>query len=170
MFEVHVLIAFMSVFFSSRKTAFLCWLDTFSIPPRYLVSCRASKAFFLSQSRHFLDTWWIDRDSHCLLDTFLTPRRSIELQYLFSCLAPSILLDTSAVEIYWGAYLNCDRDFLSHFSIFLQSVRSISTYRALFFTPTFIQRDFWHFLASNHLVWSCYPLFFMHFMILKLRF
>ena len=62
MFEVYVLIAFMFVFFNSRKTAFYTWLDTFSIPPRYLVSCRASKPF-----------------SYRNLDTSSTPGGSIEI-------------------------------------------------------------------------------------------
>ena len=35
----------MSVFFTSRKTTFKSWLDTSSIPPRYLVVCWASLAF-----------------------------------------------------------------------------------------------------------------------------
>ena len=35
---------------------------------------RASKFFFLSQSQHLLDTWWIDRESSYLLDSFLIVR------------------------------------------------------------------------------------------------
>ena len=75
-------IAFMSVFFSSRKTVLKSWLDTSSTPPRYLAICRASQAFFLSQSRQLLDTWWIDRECSCLLDSFSTPGGSIELLFL----------------------------------------------------------------------------------------
>ena len=68
-----------------------------STPPRYLAICRASQSFFLMQSRHLLDTWWIDRESSCLLDSSSTPGGSIELLFLnliLCCSIPS-----------W--YLNC---------------------------------------------------------------
>ena len=51
-------------------------------PPRYLAIYRASQAFFLTQSRHLLNTWWIDRESSCLLDSSLTPGGSIKLLFL----------------------------------------------------------------------------------------
>ena len=51
-------------------------------PPWYLAIYRASQAFFLSQSRQLLDTWWIDRECSCLLDSFSTPGGSIELLFL----------------------------------------------------------------------------------------
>ena len=60
---VACLIAFMSVFFSSLKTVFKNLLDTwlsFELP-----------CFF---SYCNLDTWWIDRESSRLLDSFLTAR------------------------------------------------------------------------------------------------
>ena len=57
----------MFVFFSSRKTVF-------KKLARHLTICRASKFFFLSQSQHLLDTWWIDRESSYLLDSFLIAR------------------------------------------------------------------------------------------------
>ena len=50
------------------------FLKACSTPPRHLATCWASKLFFLSQSRHLLDTWWIDRESSCLLDSFSTAR------------------------------------------------------------------------------------------------
>ena len=50
------------------------FLKACSTPPRHLAIYRASKLFFLSQSRHLLDTWWIDRESSCLLNSFLTTR------------------------------------------------------------------------------------------------
>ena len=53
-----------------------------STPPRYLAICRASQAFFLSQSRQVLDTWWIDREYSYLLDSFSTLGVSIELLFL----------------------------------------------------------------------------------------
>ena len=83
-------IAFISVFFSSRKTVFKNWLDTSLTPPRYLDICRASQAFFLTQSQHLLNTWWIDRESSCLLDSSSTPGRSIELLFLKLILCYSI--------------------------------------------------------------------------------
>ena len=51
-------------------------------PPRYLAIYRASQAFFLTQSRHLLDTWWIDWESSCLLNSSLTPGGSIKLLFL----------------------------------------------------------------------------------------
>ena len=59
----------------------LFW-KTGSTPPRYLAICRASQAFFLMQSWHLLDTWWIDRESFCILDSSSTPAGSIELLFL----------------------------------------------------------------------------------------
>ena len=43
-------------------------------PPRHLAIYQASKLFFLSQSQHLLDTWWINRESSCLIDSFSTTR------------------------------------------------------------------------------------------------
>ena len=84
-------IAFISVFFSSQKIVLKSWLDTSLTPPRYLVICRASQAFFLSQSRHLLDTWWIDRESSCFLDSSSTPGGLIEILFLNLILCCSIL-------------------------------------------------------------------------------
>ena len=50
------------------------FLKACSTPLRHLAICRASKLFFLLQSQHLLDTWWIDRESSCLLDSFSTAR------------------------------------------------------------------------------------------------
>ena len=46
--------------------------------------CCQSRFFscFLSLSLQLLDTWWIDRESSCLLDSFLTPGGSIKLLLL----------------------------------------------------------------------------------------
>ena len=74
------------MFFTSRKTV----LKSSSTPPRYLTICRASQAFFLTQSRHLLDTWWINRESSCLLDSSSTPGGSIELLFLNLILCCSI--------------------------------------------------------------------------------
>ena len=68
----------MSMFFTSRKTAFKSQLDTSSIP-----CCLSSfLSFFISQSRQLLDTQWIDRESSCLLDSFSTGGGQIELLFL----------------------------------------------------------------------------------------
>ena len=110
---------------------FLCWLDhwlscmldcihicvfllsknyfeklarTSSTPPRYLAICRASQAFFLTQSRHLLDSWWIDRESSCLLDSSSTPSGSIDLLFLKLILCCSIL----------ARYLSCWRPLSRH--------------------------------------------------------
>ena len=67
---VACLIAFMSVFFSSRKTVFKSLFDT-SSTPGYLSSFQA---FFLiaisTPPRHR----WINRESSCLVDSFSTAR------------------------------------------------------------------------------------------------
>ena len=109
--------------------------------PWYLAICRASQAFFLSQSRHLLDTWWIDRESFWPLDSSTTPGGSIEPHILllvflfldsFSTHDLSTLLfstparqmswhhlDTSSVKIYWGLYLSSSCDPPVIFSISL---------------------------------------------------
>ena len=59
---------------------------------------------FRSQSRHFLDTLWIDRESSCLLDSFSTPGGSIELLFL-------ILMCCSSIP---SRHLSCRRAFSRH--------------------------------------------------------
>ena len=103
----------MFVFFTIRKTGFKSWLDTFSIP------CCLSTffSFFLSQSRQLLDTWWIDRESSCFLNSSSTPGGSIELLFLdlLSCSSiPQLSTTISSIptsiassipasnELYWG--------------------------------------------------------------------
>ena len=87
-------IAFIYVFFSFRKTVLKNWLDTSSTPPWYLAICRASQAFFVTQSQHLLDTWWIDRESSCILDSFLDTS-AIEDQILNTYLDTSRYLHLS---------------------------------------------------------------------------
>ena len=67
---VACLIAFMSVFFSSQKIVFKSLLDTSSTQ----LSIELPSLFFLSQSQHLFDTWWINRESYCLLNNFSTAR------------------------------------------------------------------------------------------------
>ena len=145
-------IAFISVFFTSRKTVLKNWLDTSSTPPRYHAICRASQAFFLTQSRHLLDTWWIDRENSCLLDTWWIDRASVlESDSLFldtSTVDDQILdtylnsfLDTSAVEHYWRIYifLLCDPSLIS--SIFLDMSVIVHLPNTLIFTPNLFLKD-----------------------------
>ena len=90
----------MSMFFSSRKTVLKSLLDISSIAS-YLSSFLS---FFLSQSRQHLDTWWINRASSCLLDSFSTPGRSIELLFLIRYFCSSI--PTSVDEHFLDTYLD----------------------------------------------------------------
>ena len=60
-----------------------------STTPRYFAICRASQDFFLTQ--HLLDTWWIDRESSCLLDNSSIPGGLIELLFVNLILYCSIL-------------------------------------------------------------------------------
>ena len=141
-------IAFISVFFTSRK---LFW-KAGSTSPRYLAICRASQAFFLTQSWHLLDTWWIDRESSCLLDSSLTPRGSIKLLFLnliLCCSIPQLSTtsfstptltasstppDTSAIEHYWRVYIYFHRDPSLIFSISLDLSATVHLPNTLFFT------------------------------------
>ena len=113
-----------------------------STPPRYLAICRASQAFFLTQSRHLLDTWWIDRESSCLLlDSSLTPAGSIELLFLnltLCCSIPSRCLSCRRSDPrHLPRYLSCrallkvlyisQSRFFSHFFDLSRSVRDCSS-------------------------------------------
>ena len=93
--------------------------------PRHLINTllfvKLLKHFFLTQSRHLLDTWWIDRESSCLPDSSSTPSGSIKLLFLnlilcfsipsryLSCRRP-VPRDTSAVKHYWRVYILLNRD------------------------------------------------------------
>ena len=99
-------------------------LDTSSTP------CCLSRFFscFLSLSRQLLNTWWIDRESSCVLDSFLTLGGSIELLFLdlMSCssipqlsttissiltsIASSIPLDTCIYRALLKVYIFILRD------------------------------------------------------------
>ena len=117
-------------------------------PPRYLAICRASQAVFLTQSQHLLDTWWIDWEGSCLLDSSSTPGGSIELLFLkliICCSIPSRylsyrrpiprhlpqqLLDTSRYlscrALLKGLYISQSR-FFSHFFDLSRSVCDCSS-------------------------------------------
>ena len=124
-----------------------------STPYRYLAICQASQAFFLTQSRHLLDTWWIDQKSSCLLNSSLTPGGSIKLLFLkliLCCSIPQLLTttsltppltafstphDTSVVEHYWWSYLKLHRvpSLISSISLDLSALVHLPN--ILFFTP-----------------------------------
>ena len=86
-------------------------------------------SFFLLQSRHLSIARWIDWESFCPLDSFLTNPRSIELPFaLDTCsIDASIepfkarqILDTSqSIEIYWGLYKGRSHFLISFLSISL---------------------------------------------------
>ena len=113
-----------------------------STPPWYLAICRASQAFFLTQSRHLLDTWWIDRESSCLLDSSSIPGGSIEKAPASSIasrhlvdrssfcswiwwVVPRYLLDTSVVDDHFlDTYLDSflDTSWHLHLSSFTEGL------------------------------------------------
>ena len=74
--------------FHISKNCFESCLDTSSIP--CYLSSFLSIFFFFTQSRHLIDTWWINRESSCLLDSFSTLGGSIELLFLNLTLCCSI--------------------------------------------------------------------------------
>ena len=126
-----------------------------STPPRYIAIYRASQAFFLTQSWHLLDTWWIDRESSCLLDSSSTPGGSIELLFLnliLCCSIPqlsttrsstptSIPPDTLAVEHYWRVYIFLFRDPSLISSISLDLSATVHLPNTLIFTPNLFLKD-----------------------------
>ena len=135
-------------------------LDTSSIP-FYLSSF--SSIFFLSQSRHLLDTWWINRESSCILDSSSTPAGSIELLFLTLTLCcsiassmpwlsktrssiptstdPSIPLDTCICWDLLAAYIRplCDPEFISLRSLSLYFSVSLPKHSHL--TPNLFLKD-----------------------------
>ena len=82
-------------------------LDTSSTP------CCLSRFFscFLSLSRQLLNTWWIDRESSCVLDSFSTLGGSIELLFLdlMSCSSipqPSMTISSIPTSIAYSIPLD----------------------------------------------------------------
>ena len=120
--------------------------------------------FFLSQSCQHLDTWWIDRECFCLLDSFSTPGGSIELLFLCLMICSSTplqhlyLLKTIFLDTFLNRCLDTSRQLhLSRFTDVLfnlpvQSeshfVRSLSRYFSVFspklshLTPIFVPQGF----------------------------
>ena len=140
----------MFVFFTIRKTGFKSWLDTSSIP-----CCLSSfLIFFLSQSRQLLDTWWIDRESSCLLNSFLTPGGSIELLFLYLLVCSStphwylllsmtIFLTPSSIDVSTPLDTFICRDLLLVYLSFLvrsdpHFSQSLSLYTSLISLPNYL--------------------------------
>ena len=105
-----------------------------------------------TQYRHLLNTWWIDRESSCLLDSSSTPARSIELLFSIPQLSKtrsltptsttsSIPLDTSTVEHYWRVYIFLNRDSSLISSISLDLSTTIHLPNTLLFTPNLFLKD-----------------------------
>ena len=150
------LIAFISVFFTSRKTAFHCWLDTSSIPVYlssfssiFLIAISTPLRHLVDQSRKFLSPRYLLDTFSCRRVFFSTP----------TSIPTSTPLDTSAVENYWSFYLSSCRN-----PIF---ICSICPWLFLSQTPFFSLKssnplDFRSSLGFNHLVRSLFPSCFMH--------
>ena len=103
---VACLTAFMSVFFSSRKTVFKKLarhlLDTW-------LSIKLPSFFFLLQSRHLLDTFWIDRESSYLLDSFSMTARSIDwasVLDIVDCSSTHASVNSHLLDTYLDRYLD----------------------------------------------------------------
>ena len=149
-------IAFMSVFFSSRKTVLKSWLDT----SWYLAICRASQAFFLLQSRQLLDTWWIDRENSYLLDTwwidrafvlgsdelfldtFSIPQLSTTFFLIPTLIASSTPLDTCIYRDLLKVYIYLLRDPFLISSTSLDFSAPVHLPNILSFTPNLFLWDF----------------------------
>ena len=154
----------MSVFFTLPKTGFKSWLDTSSIPPRYLAICRASLAF----SYRNLDSFSIPGG---LIEkapaSLIAPRHLVDRSSFCSWIwwvVPRYRLDTSFVDnhflnAYLDSFLNTFRHLhLSRFieglyihsswsdSHFFNLSRSVRTYsspkHSLSLTPNLFLCDF----------------------------
>ena len=141
--------------FHSKKTSFKKWLDTSLIPPR-----------------HLLHTWWIDRESSCLLDSFLTPGGSIELLFLdlMSCssipqlsttiswiptsIASSTPLETCIYRALLRVYIYLLRNLILISSISLDLSVLVHLLNTLSLTPNLFLCDFSSFSKILHLLVS----------------
>ena len=133
---VACLIAFIYVFFPSWKAIFFkqsrhlldTWLSV------ELLNC------FLSQSRHFLKTRWINRENSWILDSFSTACGLIELLFLYLSFVPWHLLDSCIYRRYFSRHLYLSRiieDLYIGFSAIWSSFsRSLSIYLCLFTSQT----------------------------------
>ena len=90
-------------------------LKASSTPPLHLAICQASKLFFLSQSRHLLNTWWINQESSYPFDNFSTLGGSIEphllclmFLYLNTCSTP-VSVDGQILDTWLDSLLDTSR-------------------------------------------------------------
>ena len=135
---IHVCVFLLSENYFEKLARHL--LDTSSTP-----HC-LSRFFncFLSLSWQLLDTWWIDRESSCLLDSFSTLGGLIELLFLdlMSCSSiPQLSMTISSIptsiaysipasiKLYWGSIY-------SFFVIRFSFLRSLSICPHLFISQT----------------------------------
>ena len=128
-------IAFMSVFFSSRKTILKSWLNASSTPPRYLTIRQASQAFFSYRNPNSfsIPSGLIEK----ALASTITPRHLVDRSSFCSWiwfLVAQYFLDTSVVDDHFlDTYLDSFLDIswhlhLSRFieGLYILSSRSIS--------------------------------------------
>ena len=138
----------MSVFFTLRKTGFKSWLDTSSIPPRYLAICRASLAFYYRNLNSFsipggliekapasliAPRHLVDRSSFCSWIWWVVPRYRLDTSFVDDHFLNAYLdsfLDTSRhlhlSSFTKGLYIHSSRSD-SHFFNLSQSVHSCSS-------------------------------------------
>ena len=132
-------IAFMSVFFTLEKLVLKSGLT----PPRHLAICQASQAFLINLDTSY--TWWIDRESSCLFDSFSIPGGSIELLFLDLMSVPRYLLDTSTIkdhllDTYLNSFLNTCiyRDLLKVYTYLLRNPILISSISLNLHAPVYL--------------------------------
>ena len=130
-----------------------CWLDhwlscMFSIP-----CCLSSFfSFFLSYYQQLLNTWWIDQESSCLLDSFSTPDGSIEFLFLYlmdcSSTRPRylyLLMTVSlpaSIELYWGSIYSFLHDLILISSISLDLSAHVHLLNTISLAPNLFLFDF----------------------------
>ena len=105
-----------------------------STPPWHLLDTWLSvelPSFFLLQSRHLLDTWWVDRESSYPLDSFSTPGGLIEphllcLMFCTSTLPRHLYLSTAKSSTLGSTPLNTS-SIENYFTIRFSFPRSVRT-------------------------------------------
>ena len=116
-------------------------------------------------SSFFDHVWWI-------LPQHLSTATSVDVLFSWhlSRQLAQYLSTPLSVENYWLSIYRLQRDSILIFSISLDLSTLIHLLNTFFSLKTFNPHDFWPFLGSNHLVWSLFLSFFMHFMNLDLGF
>ena len=126
-------IAFISVFFSSRKIVLKSWLDTSSIPYYlsrfsilFLNAISTPPQYLMDRSSFYSWIWFFV--AWYLLDTL-----TIDDQFLDTYL--DSFLDASAIEHYWRVYIYFHHDPSLISSISLNLTAPVHLPNTLFFTP-----------------------------------